>query len=137
MQAAILLENFRLFPEECELRAQAGKRYNELLSGISGIKTPVIAHGNTSVYAQYTLLSENRDRLSRILKENGIPSVAYYTATLHLQGAFADLKYKPGDFPAAEQVAAQCLSLPMSAYLTREDQDAVASATSDLSRYFL
>jgi UDP-2-acetamido-2-deoxy-ribo-hexuluronate aminotransferase len=70
-----------------------------LLSGIPGIKTPVIAHGNTSVYAQYTLLSENRDRLSQSLKENSIPSVAYYTAPLHLQGAFAELGYKLGDFP--------------------------------------
>ena len=122
MQAAILLEKFSLFPEECELRAQAGKRYNELLSGIPGIKTPVIDHGNTSVYAQYTFLSENRDRLSQTLKENGIPSVVYYTTPLHLQGALAELGYKSGDFPVAEQVAAQCSSLPMSAYLTQPDQ---------------
>lgn len=66
-------------------------------------------------------------RLSQTLKENGIPSVAYYTTPLHLQGAFADLEYKPGDFPVAEQVA-QCLSIPMSPYLNREDQDAVAFA---------
>jgi len=128
MQAAILLEKFSLFPEECELRAQAGKRYSELLSDIPGIKTPVIAHGNTSVYAQYTILSENRDRLSQTLKENDVPSVAYYTAPLHLQGAFADLGHKPGDFPVAEKVAAQCLSLPMSPYLKQADQEKVVKA---------
>jgi UDP-2-acetamido-2-deoxy-ribo-hexuluronate aminotransferase len=59
----------------------------------------VVAPGNTSVYAQYTILSPNRDRLSESLKEKGIPSVAYYTAPLHLQGAFADLGHKAGDFP--------------------------------------
>ena len=130
LQAAILLEKFSLFDEECRLRVEVGNRYNELLSGIPDIKTPVIADGNTSVYAQYTILSENRDRLSQTLKENGIPSVAYYTTPLHLQGAFAGLDHKPGDFPVAEQVAAQCLSLPMSAYLTQEDQEKVAKSIS-------
>jgi UDP-2-acetamido-2-deoxy-ribo-hexuluronate aminotransferase len=54
--------------------------------------------------------------------------VAYYTAPLHLQGAFADLGHKPGDFPVSEQIAAECLSLPMSPYLTEEEQQSVAKA---------
>jgi len=128
IQAAILLEKFVLFPEECDLRARAGKRYDDLLSGIPGIRPPVIAPGNTSVFAQYTILSENRDALSKSLQADKIPSVAYYTAPLHLQGAFTGLGYKSGDFPVAEQVAARCLSLPMSPYLTEEDQQQVADA---------
>jgi UDP-2-acetamido-2-deoxy-ribo-hexuluronate aminotransferase len=128
LQAAILLEKFALFEEECTLRARAGKRYQDLLSGIDGIRPPVIAAGNTSVYAQYTILSEDRDALSQKLKAAGIPSVAYYTAPLHLQGAFADLEYKQGDFPVSEQIAARCLSLPMSPYLTGEDQETVVRA---------
>ncbi len=133
IQAAILLEKFSLFPEECDLRAQVGQRYNELLADIPGIQPPVIAPGNTSVYAQYTLLSENRDALSALLKSKDIPSVAYYTAPLHLQGAFADLGHKPGDFPVTEQISAQCLSLPMSPYLTEEDQQQVADAIKEAS----
>ena len=128
IQAAITLEKFVLFPEECDLRARVGKRYDELLAAIPGIRPPVIAPGNTSVYAQYTLLSKNRDALAKSLQAAGIPSVAYYTAPLHLQGAFADLGYKPGDFPVTEQVAAQCLSLPMSPYLTPDEQKQVADA---------
>jgi len=128
LQAAVLLEKFKLFPEECQLRAQVGKRYDSLLSNISEIKVPVIAVENTSVYAQYTLLAEDRDALSQKLKSAGIPSVAYYTAPLHLQGVFADLCHKPGDFPVAERVAAQCLSLPMSPYLTGGEQGRVAPA---------
>lgn len=88
----------------------------------------MIASGNTSVYAQYTILSPDRNRLSQSLKESGIPSVAYYTAPLHLQGAFADLGHKPGDFPVAEKVAAQCLSLPMSPYISQEEQERVIMA---------
>jgi len=128
LQAAILLEKFLLFSEECGLRAEVGRRYDNLLSGMSGIRTPVIASGNTSVYAQYTILAENRDALSKSLQAKGIPSVAYYARPLHLQGAFADLGHKEGDFPVAEQVAAHCLSLPMSPYLTKEDQEMVAAA---------
>ena len=128
LQAAILIEKLALFEEECTLRAQVGQRYDRLLSDVPGIQTPVIAAGNTSVYAQYTILAENRDELNRILATTGIPSVAYYTAPLHLQGAFADLGYQPGAFPVSEQIAARCLSLPMSPYLTEDDQRMIATA---------
>jgi UDP-2-acetamido-2-deoxy-ribo-hexuluronate aminotransferase len=128
LQAAILLEKFTLFEEECALRAEVGRRYDALLATVPGIRPPVIAAGNTSVYAQYTILSADRDGLSQKLKAAGIPSVAYYTAPLHLQGAFADLGHKPGDFPVSEQIAAECLSLPMSPYLTEEEQQSVAKA---------
>ncbi len=128
MQAAILLEKLEIFPEECSLRWKAGQRYNELLKGIPGIQVPIIAEGNDSVYAQYTLLAEDRDKVSNALKAEGIPSVAYYAVPLHLQGAFGNLDYKPGHFPVAEKVASQCLSLPMSPYVTQQDQEAVAAA---------
>jgi len=128
IQAAILLEKFTLFPEECELRAEVGKQYDMLLSAIPDVKVPVIAPDNTSVYAQYTILSSDREGLNQKLKAAGIPSVAYYTGPLHLQGAFAYLGYKPGDYPVSERVAAQCLSLPMSAYLTQIEQGKVVQA---------
>jgi UDP-2-acetamido-2-deoxy-ribo-hexuluronate aminotransferase len=128
IQAAILIEKFALFEEECALRADVGRRYDALLADVPGVRTPVVADGNTSLYAQYTILSKDRDALSQKLKAAGIPSVAYYTAPLHLQGAFADLGHKPGDFPVSEQIAAQCLSLPMSPYLTEQEQQMVAKA---------
>jgi UDP-2-acetamido-2-deoxy-ribo-hexuluronate aminotransferase len=123
LQAAVLLEKLKVFPGECILRREAAGRYDNLLSGLSGIQTPVIAPGNESVYAQYTILARDRDSVSKSLQEAGIPSVAYYTAPLHLQGAFSSLGHTPGDFPVAEQVAAHCLSLPMNPYLTAEEQE--------------
>jgi UDP-2-acetamido-2-deoxy-ribo-hexuluronate aminotransferase len=127
LQAAILIEKFTLFPEEVLLRQEVASRYDSLLSA-SNLKPQTLPPGFTSVYAQYTILAEDRDSLSKSLQAKGIPSVAYYTRPLHLQGAFADLGYKEGDFPVAEQVAAQCLSLPMSPYLTQKDQEMVAAA---------
>jgi len=131
IQAAILLEKLEIFPEECSHRWAAGQRYNELLSGVTGIQAPVISEGNDSVYAQYTLLTEDREKISNLLKADGIPSVAYYAVPLHLQGAFTALGHKAGDFPVAEQIAANCLSLPMHPYLSLEDQKRIASAIED------
>jgi len=128
IQAAILLEKLEIFPEEYRLRWEVGQRYNELLSGIPGTKTPVIAKGNDSVYAQYTLLAEDRDKVSNALRAEGVPSVAYYAVPLHLQGAFSDLGHRAGDFPVAERVAAQCLSLPMHPYLNAKEQETVVQA---------
>jgi UDP-2-acetamido-2-deoxy-ribo-hexuluronate aminotransferase len=128
VQAAILLDKFELFEEECRLRWETGKRYDELLSNIPNIQSPVIAEGNTSVYAQYTILSPKRDALGRHLQAEGVPSVAYYTAPLHLQGAFSNLGHQAGDFPVSEKVAAECLSLPMSPYLTEVEQEKIVRA---------
>ena len=58
----------------------------------------------------------------------GVPSVAYYAVPLHLQPVFRSLSYKKGDFPTTEFVADQCLSLPMGAYISEEDQQAVVKS---------
>jgi len=80
---------------------------------------------NTSVYAQYTILSRQREEIQQSLKDNDIPSVSYYSVPLHLQPVFKNLGHQSGDFPVAERVANQCISLPMSPYLFKEHQDKV------------
>jgi UDP-2-acetamido-2-deoxy-ribo-hexuluronate aminotransferase len=84
-----------------------------------------------STIKQRSHSSPKRDALSQQLKAKGVPSVAYYTAPLHLQGAFADLGYKQGDFPVSEKVASECLSLPMSPYLTQMEQERVVEAVGE------
>ena len=66
---------------------------------------------NTSAYAQYRIRSEQREEIQPSLKEKDIPSVSYYSVPLHLQPVFENLGHKEGDFPVAEKVANQCLSL--------------------------
>ena len=87
-----------------------------------------MVEGRTSVYAQYTVLCEDRVSLQEKLKKAGVPSVAYYAKPLHLQPVFENLGYHLGDFPVTESVAERCLSLPMSAYLSADDQQAVVAA---------
>ena len=109
-------------------RKEIGNRYNTVLSQASGIRTPSIAEGNTSVYAQYTILSDKRETIQETLKLQGIPSVSYYTVPLHLQPVFQSLGYQTGDFPVTEEIASKYLSLPMSPYLSGGDQDLVIEA---------
>lgn len=127
LEAVVLLEKLEIFSGECRLRWEVGQRYTQLLSNISSISTPFLAEGNDSVYAQYTVLSQERDSLSKTLQINRIPSVAYYAVPLHLQEAFAGLGHREGDFPVSEEVAVQCLSLPMHPYLKVEDQKQIVA----------
>jgi len=128
IQAAILLEILEVFPEEVQRREQLGQTYSTGLAGVEDIITPTVGEYNTSVYAQYTILSEHREQIQLSLKDKDIPSVSYYSVPLHLQPVFGNLGHKEGDFPVAEKVANQCLSLPMSPYLTQEDQSKVIVA---------
>ena len=128
IQAAVVLSKLQIFDEEIEKRQQVATRYAEALAGSQSIKAPRIGAGNTSVYAQYTVLSENRDELQARLTKAEIPSVAYYAVPLHLQPVFANLGHSAGDFPVTEKVSGQCLSLPMSPYLSDAEVDQVASA---------
>ena len=75
---------------------------------------------NTSVYAQYTIACEDRDLVQAQLKEAGIPCGVYYPIPAHLQPAYQYLGYKLGDFPKAESVVSDILSLPMHPYLKEE-----------------
>ena len=80
---------------------------------------------NTSVFAQYSILSDYREGIQQSLKEKNFPSVFYYSVPLHIQPVFENLGHKVGDFPVAEKVANQCLSLPMSPYLISGVQDKI------------
>jgi len=84
LQAAILLSIWNAFPDEVKKRQEIGYRYLSCLRERDAIDVPMIAKGSTSVYAQYTILSDWRDRIHESLKEQDIPSVSYCTAPLYL-----------------------------------------------------
>lgn len=127
LQAAILLEKLEIFPDEITKRQEVAERYNAALAPL-GVEIPRLASGNTSVYAQYTILHPHRDELSASLAKAGVPSVSYYAVPLHLQPVFSYLGYKVGDFPVAERVANFCLSLPMNPYLSDQEVIQVTSS---------
>lgn len=122
LQAAILLEILKVFPSEVSHRIEIGNRFSSMLSSATEIETPYVCGYNTSVFAQYTILSKTREKIQKLLKKREIPTVSYYTVPLHLQPVFGKLGYRKSDFPEAERVSSECLSLPMNPYLKKEQQ---------------
>ncbi len=122
LQAAILLVKLELFDEEVEARARIGARYTELLS--DKVITPFVESHNTSVYAQYTIEVDERDRVQKALKEAGIPTAVHYPVPLNRQPALA----RDVSLPNSERAAGRVMSLPMHPYLDAKDQTRVADA---------
>ena len=77
----------------------------------------------TSVWAQYTIRSKDRDALREKLSDVGVPTAVHYPRPLHLQEAFSHLGHKIGDFPVSEMLAKEVMSLPMSSFLSELEQD--------------
>ncbi|EAQ65700.1 degt /dnrj /eryc1 /strs family protein [Marinomonas sp. MED121] len=115
IQAAILLEKLYEFPIELESRNKIANSYDKNLS--SFYKTPKTPSGYLSSWAQYTIISENRDLDIKAFKEKGVPVMVYYATCMHQQTAFKSLYCKNGDFPVAEKLAKSVFSLPMHPYL--------------------
>lgn len=129
LQAAVLLSKMRIFANEVELREKVARRYDELFKNIDCV-TPFIADGNTSVYAQYTLVVKDRDGLIKHLNANGVPTAVHYPIPLHKQPIFAN-NYNGQDLSISEKVAAQVVSLPMHPYLDYATQDLIVSTVKD------
>lgn len=115
IQAAVLLEKLAEFPTELIARNAVAANYEKNLA--TTFRTPVVPEGYLSSWAQYTLVSDERDAAMAKYKEQGIPTMIYYGTCMHQQSAFKKLEYKPGDFPTAEKLAKTVFSLPMHGYL--------------------
>jgi dTDP-4-amino-4,6-dideoxygalactose transaminase len=128
LQAAILLTKLEIFPQEVGLRQQVAQRYSQLFEQLPNLVTPKVPEDRTSVWAQYSLLAQNKHQRNKILaqlKENNIPTAIYYPKPLHLQKAFDYLGYKEGDFPVCENIAKRIFSLPMHPYLEPDTQEKI------------
>jgi len=129
IQAAVVLTKLEIFDDEKQKRQEVAAAYNEQISQkADNVALPQVGEGNTSVYAQYTVLAEDPVALNGSLSESGVPSVSYYAVPLHLQPVFKDLGHQPGDFPVTEKIASQCLSLPMNPYLSDDEIGQVCKA---------
>jgi len=119
-QAAILLPKLRIFPDELEARQKVAARYNAGLGNV--VETPYVPDGHTSAWAQYSILTDDRDGLQAALKQAEIPTAIYYPKPLHMQDAYADLAQGQNRFPNAEEAAKRILSLPFHPYLDEGTQ---------------
>lgn len=126
IQAAVLLAKLPSFADEVAARERIGARYSLLLRDVA--RVPVIAEGNSHVYAQYTIEVDDREAVQAKLKELGVPTAVHYPIPLHLQPAFAHLNLPEGSFPLSEAAGRRVMSLPMHPFLDEATQDAIVAA---------
>ena len=122
IQAAILLEKMKIFPEELRQRHTIAKKYSKNLSEYFTCQH--VPEEYESAWAQFSILalnSKERSRCMKNLKDSGIPTAIYYPKPLHLQKAFSNLDYEAGDFPVSESISQRIFSLPMHPYLNDKD----------------
>jgi len=125
IQAGILRVKLGHLADWTEKRRQNAQTYTHRLNAIDGLITPHEPDWVKAVYHLYVIRIKARDQLQAYLSDKGIATALHYPVPLHLQKAYAGMGYKPGDFPVAEKVAEEILSLPMFPELTEEQIDTV------------
>lgn len=126
IQAAILIEKLKIFPNELIARDRIASIYSDLLSE-RNIKTPFCPKNLKSAWAQYTLFLENRDLIQSNLKNNNIPSVVYYPIPLSKQNGYTGYPSVSSGLKASNLLSDHVLSLPMHPYLSDEEINNVVS----------
>lgn len=125
LQAAVLNEKLKHYNVDVSRRNNVALKYSELLKNHTII--PFVEQDRTSVWAQYSIRVKNRSEIQESLKSLGIPTAVHYPVPLHLQECFNYLGGKQGDFPMAEKVSQEIMSLPMNPYLTEEEVEYIST----------
>ncbi len=129
MQAAILLEKLKIFPEEIAERNRVALAYNASLGGL--VKTPTPLNSAVSVWAQYTVVPPegvSRDSIRERLGHAGIPTAVYYPIPLHRQEGYREYPSVREGLPVSDKLSQRVFSLPMHAYLDDAQVTRVADA---------
>ncbi len=134
IQAAILDAKLPHLNEYTAARQAAAAYYDRAFANHPKMLVPGREKASTHVFHQYTLrlIGADRDRLKEGLAERHIPAMVYYPIPLHLQKAYQDPRYKQGDFPVAERLAACVLSLPMHTCLDEEQLQYITRSVLEL-----
>ncbi len=127
VQGAVLAVKLEYLADWTAARRRVADLYQEQLDGLAGLRLPRERTGSRHVYHVYAAQVENREGLRTRLEEAGISTSIHYPLPVHLQPCFADLGYREGDFPHAEQLARREISLPMFPEMTAEQVGQVAA----------
>jgi UDP-2-acetamido-2-deoxy-ribo-hexuluronate aminotransferase len=132
LQCAVVLAKLKRLDWEIERRLQIGARYNALLDE-AGIARVIQRPDRTSVFAQYTVLVDDRAGVQQRLKSAGIPTAVHYPIPLNRQPAYSNIS-GGGATPIADRAAQRVMSLPMHADLSDEHQDEIVAAVVEAVR---
>lgn len=123
LQAGILIEKFKGFEDDMKMRIERAEYYTKNLKDV--ITTPYVEKHNRSVYAQYCLQTENKQKVCEALNKNDVPTPVYYLNPLHLAPVFKHYGYKQGDLPVAENLCKNIFALPIYPEIPQKDQDLI------------
>lgn len=126
IQAAILREKLKKLSIWNKMRQEAALAYNAYFKNMPEVITPFVAHNVKHVYHVYAIRIKDRDLAYQRFRDKGIGVIIHYPIPLHLQKAYKDLGYKPGDFPVSEEVSREIISLPMYPHIKKQDIKYVA-----------
>ena len=126
IQAAILIEKLRIFPDEIVMRENVARRYSRAFGQSNHIVVPRVIDGAQSSWAQYTIQVADRDKLQADLKAKGIPTAVYYRTPLSAQKGYRHFPAVPT--PTSDKICKTVISLPMHPYLDAATQDRIIEA---------
>lgn len=126
IQAAVLLQKLEIFEDEVAARQRVAELYNQRLGNL--VRVPRLVPGATSVWAQYTIVTDRRDAVIAACKAAGVPTAIYYPLPLSQQTAYRHYPQPKAGVPVSERLARQVVSLPMHPYLDEPTQDRVIDA---------
>jgi len=133
IQAAVLNVKIKYLTQYSEARQFAARKYDDGLSMLNGLVLPFRASYSTHVFNQYTcrVLNGRRDELKLYLQEKGISTMIYYPIPVHLQEAYSIYNYKKGDFPVAESLCEEVISLPIHTEMNSDVQEYIIQNIKD------
>jgi dTDP-4-amino-4,6-dideoxygalactose transaminase len=129
IQAAVLLVKLRHLDAWTAARQRNAAHYSRMLESArlgSRVRIPRVGRGR-HIFNQYVIRAERRDELRAHLSKHGIGTEIYYPVSLHEQGCFAYLGYRPHDLPASHRAAGETLALPVYPELTEAQLEYVVS----------
>ncbi|MCV6608547.1 MAG: DegT/DnrJ/EryC1/StrS family aminotransferase, partial [Campylobacterales bacterium] len=125
IQAGVLNVKLKYFDDEISKRQEVAKNYDEGLNGT--VVIPTVRENRLSVYAQYSIRVKDRADVQKKLGDAGVPAAIHYPIPLYRQEAFKYLNIDSSDYPVSEKIASEIMSLPMSPWLSKEDQEKVVA----------
>lgn len=133
LQALILRLKLRYLDQWNKLRRGNAKIYTDLLKTNPKLICPWQAPYAKHIYHIYALQIKQRNAAIAYLKKNGIGALIHYSFPLHLHKCYKDLGYKQGDFPVAESISRQIISLPMHPFLKRQQIEYIVNKISEIT----
>jgi dTDP-4-amino-4,6-dideoxygalactose transaminase len=130
IQAAVLNVKLKYLDKYALARQQVAAAYDKAFRDQPELTIPARSSSSTHVFHQYTLLVKGADRnkLPEFMATKDIPAMIYYPVPIHLQKAYLDPRYQPGDFPVTEQLCQSVVSLPMHTEMDAEQLNYITSS---------